>query len=66
MTENTRKLTVEEQWGVCCPNCGRDDQLDVAALVFVRLTPDGTDVDDAVDGSHEWDDEIATQEQPHD
>ncbi len=37
-----------------CPKCGRDDHIDIAATVWVRLTPDGTDIDGPKDGSHEW------------
>jgi hypothetical protein len=38
-----------------CPECGQDDQLDIAATVWVRLCPDGTDVTAAECGDHEWD-----------
>jgi hypothetical protein len=42
-----------------CPSCGRNDQIDIAALVWVRQTPDGTDIDEADDHSHEWGDDNA-------
>ena len=45
------------QWHeIKCPNCGRDDQLDVDAVVSIRLTPSGSDADMSEDGSHIWDD----------
>lgn len=43
--------TVKEAWGLCCPGCGRDDALAVQVKSWAKLTPDGTDADDA----HEWD-----------
>ena len=49
--------TVIEEWGMCCPNCGRDDAIDILAQVAVRLTPEGTDPDEARDGHHEWGDD---------
>jgi hypothetical protein len=39
--------TVRQMWESSCPKCGRDDQIDVAAMVWVRLFPDGTDQDEA-------------------
>jgi hypothetical protein len=40
---------------MACPNCGRDDQLDVTMLIDARLTPDGDDIDEADNHDHEWD-----------
>lgn len=40
-----------------CPECGADNQLDIQALVWVRLTQDGTDAGASHDGSHQWDDD---------
>ena len=40
-----------------CPKCGSADQIDIAATVWVRLTADGTDTDEAADGGHFWDDD---------
>lgn len=37
-----------------CPKCGRTDQIDVAATVWLRLVDDGTDADLAEDGDHEY------------
>ena len=40
-----------------CPKCGNEDRIDIAALVLVRLTADGTDADITDCGDHEWTDE---------
>jgi hypothetical protein len=37
-----------------CPACNGTD-IDVQALVWVRLTEDGTDADASHDSSHHWD-----------
>lgn len=50
-------MSVLSEWGLRCPKCERDDQLDIVALAHVRLTEDGTDHDEARNGDHEWDDE---------
>lgn len=42
-----------------CPACGADDQIDVFASLWVRLTPDGTDADASACGDHEWSDHSA-------
>lgn len=42
------------QFGLRCPDCGKGDQIDIAATVWVRLCPDGTDVTQAANGDHEW------------
>ena len=47
--------TVTKTWGMTCPGCGKDDRLDVAAMLWLRVTPEGTDADLSHDGSHEWD-----------
>lgn len=48
--------TVIEEWGLCCPNCGRDDMINITIKTTfeVRLTPHGTDGDPL---DHEWDDD---------
>ena len=46
---------LDNDFGMKCPKCGASDQLDVAATVWVRLCPDGTDVYAAENGDHEWD-----------
>lgn len=38
-----------------CPKCGGEDEIDIEAIVSVRLTSDGTDADGAADGDHFWD-----------
>jgi hypothetical protein len=42
------------QFGLRCPDCGKGDQIDIAATVWVRLCPDGTDVMQGANGDHEW------------
>ena len=50
-------MSVAKEWHLRCPKCGRDDQLDIEALVMVRLTPDGTDADESISGDHTWGDD---------
>jgi hypothetical protein len=45
---------IGNQFGLRCPMCGRGDEIDIAATVWVRLCPDGTDVTAAANGDHEW------------
>ena len=40
--------------GLRCPECGKGDEIDIAATVWVRLCPDGSDVTQAANGDHEW------------
>jgi hypothetical protein len=47
-------MSVRKEWGMCCPKCGDDSEIDITATVSVRLVPDGTDADLSQDGSHEW------------
>ena len=42
------------QFGLRYPDCGRSDEIDIAATVWVRLCPEGTDVTAAECGDHEW------------
>jgi hypothetical protein len=42
--------------GLRCPECGKGDEIDIAATVWVRLCPDGSDVTQAANGDHEWED----------
>lgn len=46
------------QFGYLCPRCKCGDKIDVVALVWVRLTPDGTDTDlvEDYDHDHDWND----------
>jgi hypothetical protein len=39
-----------------CPQCGKHDNLDINANIWVRLTDDGTDADLAASRDHEWND----------
>jgi hypothetical protein len=50
-------MTAGNQWDLRCPGCGRDDEIDIAATVRVRLCPDGTDATLAHNGDHEWGDD---------
>ena len=43
--------TVRETFGLACPECRRDDKLEIWALTMVALTPDGSV---EIDGCHEW------------
>ena len=56
MTDITNDLRAERgnQFGLRCPQCGKGDEIDIAATVWVRLCPDGTDVTAAANGDHEW------------
>lgn len=42
-------------FNLSCPKCRSGAHLDILASVWVRLTDDGTDADEAEDGSHFWD-----------
>ena len=42
--------TVKDTWDIACPECGRDDQMNIELQVTARLTPDGTETF----GDHEW------------
>jgi hypothetical protein len=37
-----------------CPCCRDPDHIDILAMIWVRLTEDGTDADESDDGDHEW------------
>lgn len=51
--------TVRSNHGMACPKCGSDEQLDVAATIWVPLVRGGTDPDLAHAHDHEWDDNSA-------
>lgn len=53
--------TVMQTFGMRCPSCKSDDAVDIQAVVWVRLTPNGTDADLSDDGSHEWDSASASR-----
>ncbi len=37
-----------------CPSCGDENRIDIQATVWTRVCADGTDVDAAGDGNHEY------------
>lgn len=39
---------------MCCPSCGDDQQIDIQASVWIRVSQDGTDADAANCGDHEF------------
>ena len=51
--------TLNNAFGMKCPDCRKSDQIDVAATIWVRLREDGTDVTEAANGDHEWDKDSA-------
>jgi len=52
--DEERAEEIGNQFGLRCPECGKGDEIDIAATVWVRLCPDGTDVTAATNGDHEW------------
>lgn len=53
---STNENKAANSWGLRCPACHSTDDIDIAATVWVRLCPDGTDPDLARCGDHEWSD----------
>ena len=51
--------TVKDEWNIACPNCGDCLRIDIAATIWVRLFPDGTDPYEADNQDHEWSDTSA-------
>ena len=47
---------MSNQFDMKCLRCGADDDIDIAATVWVRLCQDGTDIFEALCGDHTWDD----------
>jgi len=45
---------IDNAFDMRCPKCGTSDEIDIAATVWIRLCPDGTDVTQAAKGDHEW------------
>lgn len=45
--------SVREYWGMACPSCGKDDDLQVSAIHLLRLTDEGTE---DLAGDDEFDD----------
>jgi hypothetical protein len=54
-------MTVQTVWDMICPKCNHDEQLDIRVSLWARLTPDGTDPDDALNGDTEWDEDSDCQ-----
>jgi hypothetical protein len=52
---------LDNDFGMKCPNCGASDKIDIAATVWVRLCPDGTDSNEAECFDTEWTDESAAK-----
>jgi hypothetical protein len=49
------RSTVAHEWNMRCPQCKSDESIDISAIVYVRLKPEGTDIADAHNGDHDWD-----------
>lgn len=47
--------SVASEWEMRCPKCRSDESIDIAATVWVRLGPYGTDADESANGDKEWD-----------
>ena len=43
----------KETWGMACPKCVDDLLINVAATIWVRLSPEGTDPYEAKNQDHE-------------
>lgn len=50
-------MIADRECNLRCPDCGGTDAIDIAATVWVRLCPDGTDIMLSHNGDHEWDDD---------
>jgi hypothetical protein len=48
---------IARYWSVRCPQCSMSDEIDIAATVWVRLCPNGTDPTLAANGDQEWTDD---------
>jgi hypothetical protein len=47
-------MIADNEWNLRCPDCGGTGAIDIAATVWVRLCPDGTDVTLSHNGDHDW------------
>ena len=47
---------LDNDFSMRCPKCNASDRIDVQALVWLRLSPDGTDPYEARNQDHEWGD----------
>lgn len=45
------EATVRSEFGLACPQCGRDDDLRICLRSWAAITPEGTECD----GDHHWD-----------
>ena len=45
---------LDNDFSMRCPKCAASDQIDIQALVWLRLSPDGTDPYEARNQIHEW------------
>jgi hypothetical protein len=59
--EKEKGNTMNNCFEMRCPKCAGEDRIDVAATVWVRLTGDGTDADEAHEGGHYWEDESSAR-----
>ena len=46
--------SLDNAFGMRCPKCGASDEIDIAATIWTRLSHEGTDVTQAANGDHEW------------
>jgi len=53
MSRKKRPETVASVWGLRCPHCGADDQLQIQLTTWALLTPGGTIADSH---HHDWHD----------
>lgn len=51
--ESEENPTVASEFGICCPNCGSDEHMQVEIKTLADLSADGTDPGP----EHEWDDD---------
>jgi hypothetical protein len=58
MSNQTPEERIGNQHGLLCPQCKKGDNLKVAAIVVVKLCPDGTD---NTDSDTEWDSDSCAQ-----
>jgi len=52
-------MSVRSEWEMICPNCLDDSRIEVTIQTGALLTEDGTDMDEAQDGDHTWDETSA-------
>jgi hypothetical protein len=47
---------LDNDFSMKCPRCGASDRVDVQALIWLRMRPDGSDPYEAKNQAHEWTD----------